>query len=66
MILGDFFENDMKNAGINTMLITTKYSQPVLLLHLFPPILKELLQLTLVLQLNLNADDLNPEYFQGL
>ena len=50
--LGDFFENDMKNAGIKTIL-SAGIQPPEPLLHLFPPIPKGPLQLTLALQLNL-------------
>jgi sugar/nucleoside kinase (ribokinase family) len=62
--LGDFFENDMKNAGINTML-SRRNSVTGTAVALISPDSERTFATHLGAAVELEAADLNPEYFTG-
>ena len=62
--LGDFFENDMKNAGINTML-SRRNSVTGTAVALISPDSERTFATHLGAAVELEATDLNPEYFIG-
>ena len=62
--LGDFFENDMKNAGIKTML-SRRNSVTGTAVALISPDSERTFATHLGAAVELEATDLNPEYFNG-
>lgn len=62
--LGDFFENDMKNAGINTML-SRRNSVTGTAVALISPDSERTFATYLGAAVELEATDLDPEYFTG-
>jgi sugar/nucleoside kinase (ribokinase family) len=62
--MGDFFENDMKNAGINTML-SRRNSVTGTAVALISPDSERTFATHLGAAVELEATDLNPEYFIG-
>ncbi len=62
--LGDFFENDMRSAGINTMLIR-RSSVTGTAVALISPDSERTFATHLGAAVELGASDLNPEFFEG-